>query len=103
MLVWELFSSIATIPAISASAAPENENREESAVRFQVLLKDLHHRDRDQLPLLVERKDQPPDTSEISAFTAMEIHFSLPQNWDIVLFQAVIDRFPVHLVAHKIL
>ena len=42
MLVWELFSSIATIPAISASAAPENENRENDMLnqfsRTQLLL-----------------------------------------------------------------
>ena len=35
MLVWELFSSIATIPAISASAAPENENRENLQYGFR--------------------------------------------------------------------
>lgn len=60
MLVWELFSSIATIPAISASAAPENENRENLQYGFRFSSRICITEIGDQLPLLVERKDQLP-------------------------------------------
>ena len=78
MLVWELFSSIATIPAISASAAPENENRENLQYGFRfssrICITEIGISSRSSWSGRISS----PDTSEISAFTAMEIHFFAP-------------------------